>query len=51
MQRESKFGKQRMDDFHIDKTFINLNHGSFGTIPKVVLAEKQKLTEQMEFNT
>lgn len=42
-KNESKFGKQRLDDFLIDKTFTNLNHGSYGYTPKSVLAYKQKL--------
>jgi hypothetical protein len=43
MIKDSKFGKQRLDDFFVDKTYTNLNHGSFGYTPKTVLAFKHQL--------
>ena len=34
------FGKQRLADFYLDPTYININHGSFGSCPKVVMDVK-----------
>ena len=31
-----------MGDFYIDPTYINLNHGSYGYVPKSVMAVKRK---------
>ena len=36
------FGKQRLTDFYLDPTSININHGSFGLCPKVVIDAKKK---------
>jgi hypothetical protein len=33
----SQFGKSRLADFYVDPTYINLNHASYGYVPKVVL--------------
>lgn len=35
------FGKQRLQDFYLDPTYINLNHGSYGSCPKQVVAFKR----------
>lgn len=32
-----QFGKQRLKDFEVDPNYINVNHGSYGISPKVVL--------------
>ena len=45
-----KFGKQRLQDFDLDPTYINLNHGSFGATPKIVTEARRKLENQMEFS-
>ena len=46
-----KFGKQRLLDFETDPTYINVNHGSYGYTPKVVLEEQNKYRKKCEFNT
>lgn len=33
----SQFGKNRLADFYVDPAFINLNHASYGYVPKAVL--------------
>lgn len=45
------FGKKRLADFKVDPTYINVNHGSYGYTPKVVLEEQQRYMDQCEFNT
>ena len=35
------FGKERIKDFYIDPTYINVNHGSYGASPKVVMAHQR----------
>lgn len=45
------FGKKRLADFYLDPDYINVNHGSYGSCPRVVMAAKRKLEEQMDFNT
>ena len=45
-----EFGKQRLPDFEIDPTYINVNHGSYGYTPKVVLEDQNKYRKQCEFN-
>ncbi len=40
---QTKFGKQRLDDFYVDKTYTNLNHGSYGYTPKSVFSYKRQL--------
>lgn len=47
----SQFGKKRLSDFHVDPTYVNINHGSYGYCPKVVLDEKRRLELQCELNT
>ncbi|KAL9643314.1 hypothetical protein ABK040_014769 [Willaertia magna] len=43
------FGSEEMkNQFHIDKDFTNINHGSFGTTPKVVLEQNYKYQILME---
>ena len=37
-----QFGKQRLQDFYIDPTYINVNHGSYGASPKTVMAHKRE---------
>jgi hypothetical protein len=37
------FGKKRLADFYQDPDYININHGSYGYCPRVVIAAKRKL--------
>ena len=37
------FGKQRLIDFYLDPTYININHGSYGSCPRSVMDAKRKL--------
>lgn len=37
------FGKKLLSDFYLDPNYINVNHGSYGNCPKVVIAAKRKL--------
>ena len=45
-----KFGHQMLDYFPLDKNFINLNHGSYGCTPLMVLEEKNKIELKAESN-
>ena len=45
------FGKKRLMDFYLDPQYINVNHGSYGSCPRVVMDAKRKLEERMDFNT
>lgn len=45
------FGKQRLKDFYADPNYVNVNHGSYGYTPKVVIQHLRSLQEQCEFNT
>jgi selenocysteine lyase/cysteine desulfurase len=47
----AELGKQRLADFYVDPSYINVNHGSYGYVPRVVMEEKRKLMERCEFNT
>jgi hypothetical protein len=47
MKNDSQFGKKRLDDFYVDKTYTNLNHGSYGYTPKIVYQYKRQLEEKM----
>ena len=44
------FGKQRLTDFYLDPTSININHGSFGLCPKVVIDAKKKHEQRINFH-
>ena len=44
------FGKERLKDFYIDPTYINVNHGSYGASPKTVMAYQRSLQERADFN-
>jgi hypothetical protein len=44
-----QFGRQLVDLFAMNSTYINLNHGSYGVVPRVVTADMHKwdaLTEE-----
>lgn len=45
------FGKKRLQDFYVDPTYINVNHGSYGLAPKTVIDYQHSLQKQCEFNT
>ena len=42
------FGHELSHLFMLEPGFTNLNHGSFGTMPKAVYAQQRKYIEQME---
>jgi hypothetical protein len=33
----AEFGKKRLADFYVDPNYINVNHGSYGYVPRVVM--------------
>lgn len=39
----TSFGKQRLKDFLVDPNYVNVNHGSYGLAPKVVLQHMREL--------
>lgn len=47
----SDFGKKRLADFYSDPNYINVNHGSYGYTPKIVMQHKRFLEEECEKNT
>lgn len=47
----SEFGKKRLGDFYLDPSYINVNHGSYGSCPRVVMEYKRKMEELCDFNT
>lgn len=47
----SQFGKKRLADFYLDPTYININHGSYGSCPRKVMEYKRKMEELCDFNT
>lgn len=49
-EKDSRFGKKRLADFYLDPDYVNVNHGSFGSCPRVVMEAKRKLEEQMDYN-
>lgn len=44
------FGKIRLPDFYMDQSYTNVNHGSYGACPKVVMNQKYTIEKEMEFN-
>ena len=40
------FGKNLLELFSLGEGFVNLNHGSFGATPKMVLLQQKQLIEQ-----
>ena len=47
----SQFGKQRLSDFYVDPNYINVNHGSYGLAPKIVIDHQRSLQERCDHNT
>lgn len=43
-----EFGHTRLRDFIMRSNYTNLNHGSYGAVPKVVLAAQSALRERVE---
>ncbi|KAF2187883.1 PLP-dependent transferase [Zopfia rhizophila CBS 207.26] len=43
-----KFGKELRKEFLFDEKYLNLNHGSFGTYPRVVQTAMRKFQDQAE---
>ena len=44
---QSEFGKHLLTKFHLDDAYINLNHGSYGSVPKEVLNARNAYELQM----
>jgi len=42
------FGKERREDFSLDEDTVFVNHGSYGTVPKMVQAERMEFLERMD---
>lgn len=49
--KQAQFGKKLLNDFFLDPSYINVNHGSYGSCPRQVMAVKRQFEEQMDFNT
>ena len=50
-QKQAKpFGKEILSAFTMDPSYINLNHGSYGSVPKYVQAAQSKWREVTEMN-
>ena len=47
---KGKFGKHLLPLFYLDPTYININHGSYGSPPREVGEVYHKLQEQMDFS-
>jgi hypothetical protein len=50
-RKQLQFGKKLLNDFYLDPSYINVNHGSYGSCPKAVMQVKRAAEEQMDFNT
>ena len=50
IKQTNQFGKKRLADFCLDPDYVNINHGSYGCSPRVVLDARRKLEERMDFN-
>ena len=48
--KELAFGKHLLNLFYLDPSYINVNHGSYGCPPRVVMEKYRSYQEQMEFN-
>jgi len=46
----SQLGESVRDQFLLEKGTVFCNHGSYGTVPRIVLQERIRLLEQMESN-
>ena len=44
------FGHARRADFAVDQTYVNVNHGSFGCVPKTVAEYRRSIEEECERN-
>ncbi|KAL0574088.1 hypothetical protein V5O48_007873 [Marasmius crinis-equi] len=44
------YGHSMYPHFMLDPSFVNLNHGSFGCLPRAVYEDNLKLTEEVESN-
>ena len=45
--QNSAFGKKRLGDFFIDPDYVNINHGSYGACPRIVMQEKNRIEQLM----
>lgn len=51
MNPTAQFGKKMLNDFYLDPSYINVNHGSYGSCPKKVMEAKRRYEELCDFNT
>ncbi|RPD58919.1 PLP-dependent transferase [Lentinus tigrinus ALCF2SS1-6] len=49
-QKPPPFGRQLKQYFALDKEYVNLNHGSYGSLPLPLLQESSKLAFEIERN-
>ncbi|KAJ8073100.1 hypothetical protein PM082_019968 [Marasmius tenuissimus] len=47
---DSTYGHSMYSQFMLDSDFVNLNHGSFGCLPRAVYDAHNKITEEVEQN-
>jgi hypothetical protein len=45
-----KFGRHLKSDFLMDVNYINVNNGSFGTPPKIIVDKQREYQNLMEAN-
>jgi selenocysteine lyase/cysteine desulfurase len=50
IKSEKKFGKQVLGDFFLEDGYVSLNHGSYGTYPKVIRPVLHDLQLKAEVN-
>jgi selenocysteine lyase/cysteine desulfurase len=50
MNSQPKFGKHLLDLFFIDKNYINVNHGSYGSPPRQVMSKHHQYQEECDSN-
>src|SRR4051794_38090857 len=46
--RAAEFGHARLADFEMDKAYTNLNHGSYGVVPRSVAAVQREWRLRVE---
>lgn len=45
-----KFGHCCLNLFQFDPEYININHGSYGMLPKSILKAKKRYMKEMDWN-
>jgi len=48
---KQQFGKHLLDLFFLDKQYVNVNHGSYGSPPRAVIAKHRQYQEECDHNT